>query len=80
MEQLVPIHKLEEAINRCKAAQPPSGALLVDGYVLSADARALADLYGLMIYGLIADKNALVVDISSFSDRIKDAVQRWLVD
>jgi hypothetical protein len=61
------ITELEGAINRSIKAEPPRNC------VLPPDLRALADLYGTMIFG-----HAQSVDIDQQPERIRLAVLKWL--
>ena len=67
MSHFITIVQLESAINESRSVAPP-----VNG-VLSADLRAMADLYGRMIY-----KKAATADLYAQSEHIRAAVLKWL--
>lgn len=57
---------IEAAINKCR------NELGTDGGVLPADARALADVWGLMIY-----RGQKEVPADSLPEKARVALQRW---
>jgi hypothetical protein len=65
---IILITRVEEAINRCKHAQPP-----ID-YVLGPDLRVLATIWGLMIAHHLS---SLDLEAQPESDRM--ILQRWLI-
>lgn len=65
---LVSLASLEDAINRCKEAQP------FEGCVLPPDLRHMGDIYGTMIY-----RRVDTLDLSIFSEAAIKAVTQWMV-
>ena len=66
MSHFITIVELDSAINESRSVAPP-----VNG-VLSADLRAMADLYGRMIY-----EKVTTADLYAQSEHIRAAVLKW---
>lgn len=62
----ISIMELEATINRCAKARPP-----ID-YVLGPDLRALAGVYGEMIY-----RHAATLELESLTPKCREVVERW---
>lgn len=62
----IPMQEFEAALNRCMVAHPAKG------FVLSGDARLLAEVYGLCIHA-----QAREVDLSLYPQQAA-TVRRWL--
>lgn len=65
---IIAIEKLEDAINRCRTAEPFSNG------VLPHDMRLMGDVYGIMIYQRLRD-----YDISGESEETRKVLGKWLV-
>lgn len=67
MPRIITITQLETAINRLRESAPPVN------YVLSADLRAVAEIYGGMIYA-----HAESIDLEQQPDALRQVVLKWL--
>lgn len=67
MPRIVTITQLETAINRHREIAPPAN------YVLSPGLRAMAEIYGRMIFA-----HAELIDLEQQPDALRQVVLKWL--
>lgn len=63
---IITMQQLETAINKCSKARPPVN------YVLGPDLRALANIWGEMIYRHLGS-----IELSGQSQETREVIERW---